>query len=240
MRPDEERMKSIAVIPARGGSKRIPHKNIKLFAGKPIIGYSIETALRSKLFDRVIVSTDDEDIAKIAKYFGAEVPFFRPIDLADDFTGTNDVVKHCLCWLRDTEECAIDLVCCIYATAPFLNEYYLCQGKSILQTTGRSFAFSVTSFVFPVQRALLLNKDGYIEAMYPENIAVRSQDLEPAYHDAGQFYWGTAEAFLQNKIMYSPASAPVILPRYLVQDIDTEEDWHQAELMFKVISSRKP
>lgn len=228
--------RKIAIIPARGGSKRIPYKNIRLFAGKPIIGYSIETALHSKLFDKVIVSTDDQKIANVAKFFGAEVPFLRPTELADDFSGTNAVVQHCLQWLRHEENYFADFACCIYATAPFLQENYLRQGLDILQLHRKSFAFSVTSFSFPVQRALRLNKDGYLEALYPENISSRSQDLEQSYHDAGQFYWGTAEAFLKNEVMYSSVSAPVILPRYLVQDIDTEEDWHQAELMFKTIS----
>lgn len=231
-------MKIIAVIPARGGSKRIPHKNIRLFAGKPIIAYSIEAAKRCSLFNRIIVSTDDEKIAVVSRSFGAEVPFFRPDALADDFCGTNAVMKHCLQWLRQEENYAADIACCIYATAPFLSETYLRQGLDLLLSRKKMFAFSVTSYAFPVQRALRLNKDKCVEALYPENIAVRSQDLEPVYHDAGQFYWGTAAAFLHDAVTYSPISVPVILPRYLVQDIDTEEDWHQAELMFHAISRR--
>jgi len=229
-------MKTIAVIPARGGSKRIPHKNIRLFAGKPIIVYSIETAQRSGLFDRIIVSTDDQQIADISRSCGAEAPFMRPTALADDFCGTNAVVKHCLQWLRQEEDYAADIACCIYATAPFLRETYLRQGIEMLIALKKMFAFSVTSYAFPVQRALRLNKDGCVEALYPENIFVRSQDLEQAYHDAGQFYWGKTTAFMYDTVVYSPASVPVVLPRYLVQDIDTEEDWHQAELMFQVLS----
>lgn len=225
----------IAVIPARGGSKRIPRKNTRPFVGKPVIGYSIETAIKSGLFDRVIVSTDDNEIAHVARTFGAEVPFLRPTELADDFSGTNAVVKHCLQWLMEKEDYSVGLACCIYATAPFLRESYLRQGMELLQETRKSFVFSVTSFPFPVQRALRISKEGYIEPMYPENIFVRSQDLDEAYHDAGQFYWGTANAFLQDEVTYSSISAPVVLPRYLVQDIDTEEDWCQAELMFKAL-----
>jgi pseudaminic acid cytidylyltransferase len=229
--------KKIAIIPARGGSKRIPRKNIRLFAGKPIISYSIQAALDSKLFDRIIVSTDDREIAQIAESFGAEIPFFRPAELADDWSGTNVVVKHCLQWLKAEEDYSADFSCCIYATAPFLQEEYLRQGIEQLQITGKLFSFSITSFSFPIQRALRLNKDGYIEAMYPENIFVRSQDIETTYHDAGQFYWGRSEAFIQDELVYSSLSVPVILPSYLVQDIDTEEDWHHAELMFKSLNS---
>ena len=229
-------MKIIAVIPARGGSKRIPHKNIRLFAGKPIIAYSIEVAQDSSLFDRIIVSTDDEKIAAVARSFGAEVPFVRPAALADDFCGTNAVVKHCLQWLQQEENYFADIVCCIYATAPFIKEIYLHQGLDLLLSQRKSFAFSVTSYAFPVQRALRIDKNGCVEALYPENIAVRSQDLEPVYHDAGQFYWGTSAAFLNDAVTYSPISVPVILPRYLVQDIDTEEDWQQAEMMFHAIN----
>ncbi|MCI5223938.1 MAG: pseudaminic acid cytidylyltransferase, partial [Candidatus Electrothrix sp. AR4] len=173
--------KKIAVIPARGGSKRIPRKNIRLFAGKPVIGYSIETAIKSGLFDKVIVSTDDNEIARVARTFGAETPFLRPTKLADDFSGTNAVVKHCLQWLIDKDKYPVACACCIYATAPFLKVNYLQQGMELLEKTRKSFVFSVTSFPFPIQRALRINKDGHIEAMYPENIFVRSQDLEEGY-----------------------------------------------------------
>lgn len=224
----------VAVIPARGGSKRIPRKNIRPFAGKPVIGYSIETALQSNLFDRVVVSTDDEEIAEVSRSFGAETPFLRPQKLADDFTGTNDVVKHCLQWLRDSRY-PVDIACCIYATSPFLRIEYLKKGYELLISSGKSFAFTVTTFPFPVQRAIRITKEGTVEAIFPENNFVRSQDLQEAYHDAGQFYWGKANAFLNNEVIYSPASVPVILPRHLVQDIDTLEDWQRAELMFKAL-----
>ena len=227
-------MSCVAIIPARGGSKRIPRKNIRPFAGKPIIGYSIEAALQSQLFDRVIVSTDDAEIATVAGSFGAEVPFLRPAELADDFAGTNAVVKQCLEWLLEHNE-PVDFACCLYATAPFVQVKYLRDGYDRLVASGKSYAFSVTSFSFPVQRAIRINEDGNVEALYPEMIATRSQDLEEAYHDAGQFYWGRADAFLQNVVTFSPASLPVVLPRYLVQDIDTYEDWKRAELMYEAL-----
>jgi len=222
----------VAIIPARGGSKRIPRKNIRLFAGKPIIAWSIEAAIDSGLFDSVVVSTDDAEIADVAKQHRAEIPFLRPKELADDFTGTNDVVKHAIRWFNEQGQ-AIDYACCIYATAPFVQAHYLREGFDKLISSGKSFAFSVTTFPFPVQRALRINPDGCVEAIWPENIFKRSQDLEEAYHDAGQFYWGRAAAFLENVVTFSPASVPMILPRYLVQDIDTIEDWKKAELMFE-------
>ncbi|BCG48883.1 Pseudaminic acid cytidylyltransferase [Citrifermentans bremense] len=228
----------VAVIPARGGSKRIPHKNIKLFAGQPIIGYSIQAAKECGLFDRIIVSTDDEEIASVARSFGAEIPFLRPKTLADDFTGTNAVVKHAINWLAD-EGSSVDYACCIYATAPFLKSKYLIEGYQKLVAAKSSFAFSVTGFRFPIQRALRLDSSGSVDAMFPEHIYTRSQDLEEAYHDAGQFYWGKSEAFLRDEVMFSPASVAVVLPRHLVQDIDTPQDWYEAELMFRACQSER-
>lgn len=224
----------LAVIPARGGSRRIPRKNIRLFAGKPIITYSIRAALESGVFDRLIVSTDDDEICALARGAGADVPFLRPAALADDHTGTNAVVKHALAWFAGRGE-AFDQACCIYATAPFLRACYLREGLEKLEMSGRRYAFSVTSFAFPVQRAIRINGAGAVEPLHPEQAARRSQDLEEIFHDAGQFYWGRAEAFLNDEPIFSAASVPVILPRYLVQDIDTLEDWHRAELMFKAI-----
>ncbi len=229
-------MSCVAIIPARGGSKRIPRKNIKPFAGKPIIGYSIEAALQSQLFDRVIVSTDDEEIAKVAESFGAEVPFMRPVELADAFVGTNAVIKQCLKWLQDHND-LVEHACCLYATAPLVKVEYLRKGYERLVASKQSYAFSVTSFPSPVQRAIRINSDGNVEALYPEMIDRRSQDLEEAYHDAGQFYWGRAEAFLHDVSTFSSDSVPVILPRYLVQDIDTAEDWRRAELMFAALQA---
>ncbi len=227
---------NICVIPARGGSKRILKKNIKNFLGKPIIAYSIEAALNSQLFDKVIVSTDDESIAKVAKEYGAEIPFVRPKKLSDDFTNTNDVVKHAINWFLE-QDIEINYVCCIYATAPFVKVTYLRQGLELLSNSNQLFSFSVTSFPFPVQRAIKINNDK-ISMFYPEYTLSRSQDLDEAYHDAGQFYWGRPQAFLDEVDMFSEDSIPVVLPRYLVQDIDTLEDWKGAELMYKTISYR--
>jgi N-acylneuraminate cytidylyltransferase len=228
----------LAVIPARGGSKRIARKNVRPFAGKPIITYSIDAARSSGLFDDVIVSTDDDEIASVARAHGARTPFVRPAALSDDHTGTNAVVRHAIGWFGEHGEMP-EHVCCIYATAPFVQPRYLREGLERLVASGRSFAFSVTSFAFPIQRALRIDADGCVEPIWPENVARRSQDLEEAFHDAGQFYWGTARAFLDDVVLYSNASVPVVLPRHLVQDIDTEEDWVRAELMFGALLARQ-
>jgi pseudaminic acid cytidylyltransferase len=227
-------MKRLAVIPARGGSKRIPRKNLREFAGRPIIAHSIQAARDSGLFDVVLVSTDDEEIAAVARAHGADVPFLRPKHLADDHTGTQAVVKQAIeavaAWRSTPEQ-----VCCVYATAPFVRATDLAAGLAWLDTSGAEFAFSVTSFAFPIQRALRLDGQGRVGMMWPEHMATRSQDLEHAWHDAGQFYWGRAEAFLGGVPLYSNAAVAVPLPRHRVQDIDTEEDWRRAELMFQVL-----
>ena len=226
---------NIAIIPARGGSKRIPKKNIKPFCGKPMIAWSIAAARESRCFDRVIVSTDDEKIAVVAQTAGAEIPFIRPAELADDHTGTGAVIRHGLKWVADQGE-RIDLACCIYATAPFVTATDLQQGMVRLQAAPeKKYAFSVTSFPFPIQRAIRLTADGGVEPFQPECMPMRSQDLEEAYHDAGQFYWGRPEAFLNGPSVFSPLSIPIILPRHRVQDIDTEEDWVRAELLFRAL-----
>lgn len=196
------------------------------------MAYSIEVARASALFDRVIVSTDSQDVATIALQYGADVPFIRPAELSDDFTGTNAVTKHTIEWLNE-RGAVVTHACCIYATAPFLQASFLREGYEVLQASGGSFAFSVTSYAAPIQRALRRNRDGTMEAFQSEFMMTRSQDLEEAYHDAGQFYWGTAEAFLRNVPLFSQASIGVVLPRYLVRDIDTIEDWRQAELMYE-------
>jgi pseudaminic acid cytidylyltransferase len=227
----------IAVIPARGGSKRIPRKNIRLFCGKPIIAYSIEAAQQTGLFDQIVVSTDDDEIASIARNFGATTPFIRPKEIADDFTGTNAVVKHAVGWFAE-QGYDIAHACCIYATAPLLQPRSIREGYDALAGSDAAFAFSVTNYAFPIQRALRLLADGRVDAFYPEHRLTRSQDLEPAYHDAGQFYWGTAQAFLEDVPLFSPRSVGVSLPRALVQDIDTLEDWEQAEAMYRVLKSK--
>jgi N-acylneuraminate cytidylyltransferase len=224
----------LAVIPARGGSKRIPRKNIRPFGGKPMIAWSIEAALQSGCFDQVIVSTDDAEIADVARAHGATVPFMRPAELSDDHTGTIPVIRHAIEWFQ-RQGTAPQKVCCIYATAPFVRAEDILKGLEILDTTECEYAFSVTSYAFPIQRALRLTATGRVEMFYPEHFNTRSQDLEEAYHDAGQFYWGQSSAWLAGKPIFSPAAAPVILPRHRVQDIDTPEDWERAEWMFKAM-----
>ena len=224
----------VAIIPARGGSKRIPRKNIKPFCGKPMLAYAIETAFASQLFDKVIVSTDDPEIATLAQEYGAETPFVRPVELANDFANTNDVIKHAIEWFLEQGE-TVTMACCIYATTPFLKTEYLVSGYEQLIQKDSSFAFSVTSFPFPVQRAIRITEGGLVEAVWPENIFKRSQDLEEIYHDAGQFYWGKVDAFLEERVVFSKESVPIILPRYLVQDIDTPEDWDRATYMYKAM-----
>lgn len=224
----------IAIIPARGGSKRIPRKNIKLFHGKPMIAYSIEAALASGSFDKVIVSTDDLEIADVARMCGAEVPFQRPAEISNDYATTMDVMAHAVTWCKK-QSWNIEAVCCLYATAPFILPEDLQQGYTLLQETGVQFVFSATSFPFPIQRAIKLDKDGSVSMFFPENELVRSQDLEEAYHDAGQFYWGKTEAFLNKLSVFSLHSKVVILPRNRVQDIDTVEDWVFAEQLFSIM-----
>ena len=224
----------IAVIPARGGSKRIPRKNIRVFCGKPIIAYSIAAAQQTGLFDQVVVSTDDEEIATVAREFGATTPFIRPKEIADDFTGTNAVVKHAVAWFN-AQSNDVTHACCLYATAPLVQANFITEGYEALSRSDAAFAFSVTSYAFPIQRAVRITPDGRVDAIYPEHRMTRSQDLEHAYHDAGQFYWGTARAFLEEMPVFAPHSIGVILPRHLVQDIDTLEDWDQAELMYRAL-----
>ncbi len=228
----------LCVIPARGGSKRLPRKNIKLFYGQPIIAYSIKAALASGCFDQVIVSTDDDEIAEIAKQYGAEVPFMRPAVLSDDFTGTIPIINHSIEWFAEHQQ-KPDLVCCLYATAPFVTAQALQQAYVLMLQESADFCFTVTSFPSPIQRAVKIAKNGRLEMFHPEFFEYRSQDLDEAYHDAGQFYWGKADAFLQNKPLYSEYAVPYILPRNLVQDIDTIEDWRQAELLFTLIQAEQ-
>lgn len=224
----------LAVIPARGGSKRIPRKNIKSFAGKPIIAWSIEAARASGLFDRILVTTDDEEIARIAMDFGAEAPFFRPADLSGDHTPTIPVIAHAVEWQIAQGEIP-DQVCCIYATAPFIRVVDLRRGFDLLKSSACDYALSVTSYPFPIQRALRLTVDERVEMFNPDNFLKRSQDLETTYHDAAQFYWGYTNSWLARLPLFEENSIPVVLPRHRVQDIDTPDDWDRAELMFKAL-----
>jgi N-acylneuraminate cytidylyltransferase len=228
----------LAVIPARGGSKRIPRKNIKPFGGLPMIAWSIKAALQSQCFDRIIVSTDDSEIAQVAKAHGAEAPFVRPLELSDDYTGTISVIAHAINWQNQNGKQAQE-VCCIYATAPFVQAADLKRGLSTLQNTGADYAFSVTTYPFPIQRAIRITSAMRVEMFNQEHFNTRSQDLEEAWHDAGQFYWGTAKAWLTGKPIFSRDAVPVPLPRYRVQDIDTLEDWKQAELIFNSLNCER-
>ena len=225
-------MDAIAIIPARGGSKRISDKNIKLFAGKPIIAHSIEVAIASGLFDRIIVSTDSNKIAQTAISYGAEAPFMRPPELSDDYTPTSPVIIHALDWLRENASMPA-VFCCIYATAPFLKANYLKHGLKVLKEYDATTSFAVTSFPFPIYRALEIEKSGKVRMVWPEYEITRSNDLPERYHDAGQFYWGNTTKFLSEKKLYTTNSLPVILPRHVVVDIDTLEDWELAEIMYK-------
>lgn len=229
--------KVVALIPARGGSKRIPNKNIKLFAGQPIISYSIRVAQASGLFDRVIVSTDSLEIAAIAREYEAEVPFLRPAELANDFASTTDVVCHAIEWLAQ-EGMQPQFICCIYATAPFIQASYVKQGYEKLVSSDAASVFSVTTYPYPIYRSLKITEDDHIKMIWPEYSNIRSQDLSEAYHDAGQFYWVNTNKLMKEKALFATDSMPVILPRYLVQDIDTAEDWETAEMMFITMKAK--
>lgn len=228
----------LAVIPARGGSKRIPRKNIKRFAGRPMIAWSIEAAKRSGCFDRVVVSTDDDEIAAVARAEGAETPFVRPAELAGDHAGTIPVVAHAVQWFAAQGMSPAE-VCCIYATAPFLRPESIVAGLEILERDRRDYAFAVTTYAAPIQRAYRMAADGRLSMFHPENFDVRSQDLEEAWHDAGQFYWARAETWSRGLPISRAEAGAVRLPRHLVQDIDTPEDWTRAELMFEVLAKQR-
>lgn len=230
--------KTIAVIPARGGSKRIPRKNIKPFCGKPMIAYSIEAAIRAGIFDEIIVSTDDEEIAGIAKNAGASVPFMRPKELSDDFTATGAVVEHAIKFLQARGD-RIKFVCTIYATAPLIDEFYIKLGLEKLRASNAKNAFSCTSMPFPIWRTFKIAKDGRCEMFWRENFAKRSQDLEEAYQDAGQFYWTNLDAPSSDEIFFGRDSIAIVLPRHLVQDIDTPQDWIRAEFLYKAVQKSR-
>lgn len=226
---------NIAIIPARGGSKRIPRKNIRSFHGKPMIAWSVEAALNSGCFDQVWVSTDDQEIADIAITFGAKVPFLRPATFSDDFATTADVMKHAIEEFEKLYGNFPKNICCIYATAPFIQVDDLTQGLNLLTQSSADYVFSATTFDFPIQRAIRLNAEDNVEMFYPNLFNVRSQDLEEAWHDAAQFYWGTPKAWLEKIPIFSSNSKIIKLPRTRVQDIDTVDDWHYAEMMAKFL-----
>ena len=223
-----------AVIPARGGSKRIPGKNIKPFCGKPMIAWSIEAAKKSQLFDHILVSTDDQEIAEVAKTFGAEVPFMRPAKLADDYAGTIEVIGHAVAWMQ-AQLWPLDAVCCIYATAALLQPEDLKRGWETLDSGDWSYAFSVTEYASPIFRSFKEHPEGGLEMFFPEKWEMRSQDLPVALHDAAQFYWGRPEAWMNNLQIFDQHSCPVKIPSWRVQDVDTPEDWRRAELKFQIL-----
>lgn len=228
----------IAVIPARGGSKRIPRKNIKPFCGKPMIAWSIEAASSSGLFERIIVSTDDAEIVEVARQWGAEVPFIRPEALANDHAATTPVIAHATQWALD-QGLDVAAVCCIYATAPFVQTDDLKRGLAELNSGNWDYAFTVTDFAAPIFRSFKQTVNGGIEMFFPEHFATRSQDLPIALHDAGQFYWGRTAAWLESRRIFDKRSKPVVIPRWRVQDIDTPEDWKRAEMLAPVIMVHK-
>ena len=224
----------LCVIPARGGSKRIPRKNIKEFCGKPMIAYSIECALKSDLFDEVVVSTDDREIAAVAEAHGAMVPFIRPAELANDHAGTIPVIAHATEWFEAMGHIP-SVVCCVYATAPFIQPNDLKLGLATLESGPWEYVFSATSFEFPIFRAFKRNEDDSVQMFYPEYFETRSQDLPEAYHDAGQFYWGRAGAWKEGKRFFERWSSTVMLPRWRVQDIDNPKDWDRAKVLMRLL-----
>lgn len=224
----------VAVIPARGGSKRIHRKNIRDFCGKSMIAWPIAEAKESGIFEHILVSTDDEEIAEVSKSCGAEVPFMRPAELSDDYTGTAEVVAHAVSWMHE-QGWHPESVCCIYATAPFIKKDDLFKAYKIFKTNKWSYVFSAASFSFPIQRAIKKLNGGGIDMFQPEHFETRSQDLEDGFHDAGQFYFGKPEAWIAKEKIFQKNSEIVVLPRWRVQDIDTELDWKHAELIMNVL-----
>lgn len=220
----------VAVVPARGGSKRIPRKNIKQFCGKPMIAWSIEAAKSSGLFDKIIVSTDDAEIAEVAELWGADVPFVRPDELSNDHAGTIPVIAHATQWALG-QGFDVEGVCCIYATAPFIQADDLKRGWAYLDSGDWDYAFTVTDFAAPIFRSFQQTVEGGLEMFFPEYFTTRSQDLPTALHDAGQFYWGRPMAWIEGKRIFDKRSKAVIIPRWRVQDIDTQDDWLRAEML---------
>jgi len=227
---------NIAVIPARGGSKRIPRKNIKVFGGKPMIAYAITAAKSSGLFDHVLVSTDDAEITTVANEWGAETPFLRPAELANDYTATVPVVAQAI-QACEALGWQFSNVCCIYPSVPFIEVADLQRAFKHFEAGGVDYCFPVTEFPSAIQRSLKQNSDGVMQPFYPEFELTRSQDLEPAYYDAGQFYWGKKEAWLSNPRIHSSGIGYVI-PSWRVVDIDTPADWNRAERLALATAAR--
>lgn len=229
-------MSSICIIPARAGSKRIVKKNIKPFMGKPIMAYSIEAALNSGLFDVVMVSTDSEEFAEVARQYGAEVPFLRSEKTANDFAGTEDVIMEVLENYKKQGQ-TFDSFCCLYSTAPFVTAKRLVEGFGYL-TDKSDAAISVVEYSFPIQRSVRVNDAGHLQPNYPQYMDARSQDLEKTYHDAGQFYFVKTPTFMEEKNLWCKRTAPIVLSELEVQDLDTMTDWQLAEIKFKLVHEK--
>jgi pseudaminic acid cytidylyltransferase len=229
----------VAVIPARGGSRRIPRKNVRPFCGKPVMAWVIETARASSLFEHVLVSTDDAEIRDIALQSGGECPFMRPSELADDHTVTSAVLGHATRWALDAGW-DVDAVCCMYATAPLIDAGDLRRGLAALTAGDWAFAIAATTFAAPIQRAFTQRPDGGIEMYFPDQFATRTQDLPATLHDAGQFYWGRPKAWMDGRRLFDRWSVPVVIPRWRVQDIDEPEDWERAESVFRQLRRGGP
>lgn len=229
---------TVAIIPARGGSKRIPRKNIREFCGRPMVEWSIKAAKESGLFERIIVSTDDEEVARIATHAGADVPFLRSTALSDDHTPTISVIQDAIRFLEASGS-RLDRICCLYATAPFVTASALRSGYELIDShPDCEFVISATEYMFPIWRSLKIDSLGAVSMNWPEYESSRSQDLEVAYHDAGQFYWGTREAYIKNTGFFSANCRLSLLPSSRVQDIDTEDDWRRAELLFQMLNTK--
>jgi pseudaminic acid cytidylyltransferase len=222
----------LAVIPARGGSKRVPRKNIRPFCGRPMLAWAIDAAQRSGVFDQIIVSTDDPEIADTARDLGIGVPFIRPAELSDDHSGTIAVMAHATKWALD-QRLPLDAVCCIYPTAPMISPDDLVEGLRLLNERRSDFVFTATDYASPIFRAFVEAGAGGIEMVFPEHFNSRSQDLPRALHDAAQFYWGRPDSWLTAKTLFGPRCTPLLVPRWRVQDIDTAEDWVRAEALFR-------
>ena len=227
---------NIAIIPARGGSKRIPRKNIRPFCGRPMIAWPIATAAASGLFDHIIVSTDDEEIAEIARQAGAEVPFIRPAELADDHSVTTEVIAHALSWVSDAGW-TVEAACCIYPTAAFVTADDLIEARELL-SVDCEYSFAAVRYSHPPQRGFVRGSDGNPELLQPEHEATRTQDLPTVYHDAGQFYWGTCEAWMEGRPFFGPRTRFIELPPWRACDIDRSEDWTMAERLFAAMQAQ--
>ncbi|MFA5908698.1 MAG: pseudaminic acid cytidylyltransferase [Vicinamibacterales bacterium] len=228
----------LAVIPARGGSKRIPRKNIRTFCGKPMLAWSIEAARASGLFDHILVSTDAAEIGQVAADWGAEVPFVRPAELSGDFAGTTEVIAHATQWALD-QGWPVTAVCCLYPAAPLVQVEDLTSGADLLDSGTWAYAFVATEYPAPIFRSFKALPGGGVEMFFPEHFATRSQDLPVALHDAGQFYWGTVAAWLEHRPIFDRHSVPILVPRWRVQDIDTLDDWRRAELLFRLLKDNQ-